>query len=834
MIPERWREAEEIFGEALEAPEESRREFLRRRCRDDKEMLTAVEGLLRSDGRAGSFLDSLVEETPEPEPEISNERRVGPYRLLRKIAEGGMGSVYLAARADAEFDRQVVLKLIRQGMESAEVRQRFRVERQILASLEHPWIARLYDGGTSDENLPYLVMEYVEGIPIDEYCDREGASLDQRLALFRKVCAAVQTAHQNLVVHRDLKPSNILVTPEGEPKLLDFGIAKMLDPETATGDGAATVPWSRWLTPDYASPEQIFGRRVTTASDVYSLGVLLCKLLTGQLPRRFASRSPAELERLVAEKPVTKPSELLRRNAAAAPESVSRHQLQGDLDTIVLEALHEDPSRRYASVEQLAEDIARFQGGFPVRARRDQAFYRLRKLLRRHRLAAAVTSAFVALLVVGILTLAAKSARIAHERDQLRAVLAFVKDVFKVAAEGEELTVREAVDRSAAILDRRFKDRPEVYATLVDTTGTIYMNLWEIEPALAQLERAVEMRRRLYGDDSPELAESLSSLGLALGFQGDFENGEANAREALQRTRQRLDARHPELIRPLNNLVTLLCFKGDIPAADEPSSEALDLARELMSEDREELVTAVGNRALVLTKKGEAEDAVKLYREALDLRRRYHGEAHPDVAVMLNNLALLLKQQDRFVEAADRYRQALALQRRLFGEDDPKLALTLNNLASLQLATGDAVSAAESYGAARDLIEQTFGRDHNGFVVTSAGLAAALNARGEPQAAVSLLVADLERWRQRFGGSWLLAQAESVLGESLTALERFAEAEDYLTRSYEVIREARGADDLKTRDAQDRLVELYRAWNQPDKLARYQQPALPVGPAREK
>ncbi len=658
-----------------------------------------------------------------------------------------MGSVYLAARADDTFRRQVVVKLIRRGMESAQTRQRLRTERQILATLDHPNIARLFDGGTIDdeslgENLPYFVMELVEGLPIDTFCDHHRLSIADRLRLFRKVCGAVHYAHRHLVVHRDLKPSNILVTTAGEPKLLDFGIAKLLGPEPIGIDAAPTVAWVRWLTPDYASPEQILGQPITTASDVYSLGGLLHRLLTGELPRRLAGLSPAQIERTFDGQPLKPPSELIHRQPESQdpdttapftdPQAIStargvrpqqlRQQLVGDLDTIVLKTLHRDPERRYRSVEQLAEDLLRHLRGFPVLARPDHPLYRLRKFVRRHRLGAASLAAFLLFFIAGTTTLAVQSARITQERDQLRAVISLVKDIFKVAAEGEELTVRQAVDRSAVILEHRLHDQPEVRALLMDTTGTIYLNLWAIEAAIAQLTQAVDMRTRLFGDGSPEVAESLSSLGLAMAFHGDLKDGETTARAALDHYRQRYGTGHPELVRPLNNLVSILCFKGDFATAETPSIEALTLARQGLPEASEAYVAAITNRALLLTKKNQPDEAATLYRETLELYRRYRGEEHPDVAAVFNNLALVLKRQEHLKAAEDLYRQALALERKLFGQHHRKVAVTLNNLAALLLHREDAPAAVATYREARDVALEALGPGHPGTLITNGRL----------------------------------------------------------------------------------------------------------------
>ena len=392
MSSQSWQQVWEIFEQAIARPPDERPVFLDEACGDDSQLRRAVEGMLAADQETESFLDRpLGQGGGRPAPAatggiLPRGTMVGPYRVLRQIGQGGMSTVYLAERADDAFPRQVALKLVRPGMESASILRRLRTERQILASLDHPYIARLYDGGTSDEGMPYFVMEHVEGVAIDEYCEQNQLSVDERLTLFGKVAEAVLYAHRNLVVHRDIKPSNILVMAGGDPKLLDFGIAKLIKPELMPTGVESTATWDRVLTPNYASPEQIRGKLITTASDVYSLGVLLYELLTGRLPHSFEGCSPREIESIITDTEPLPPSVAATRELATGSTPPTggeaetlpyrrkhsdeiRRRLAGDLDAIVLTALRSAPQRRYASVEQLMADIERHQAALPVMAR---------------------------------------------------------------------------------------------------------------------------------------------------------------------------------------------------------------------------------------------------------------------------------------------------------------------------------------------------------------------------------------------------------------------------------------------------------------------------------
>src|SRR6266853_795830 len=399
MQRERWLHIEEIVQSAIDCAVPDRSALLDSACGNDTELRREVESLLALHKDSGFTRSSALEDGIKVLEQLNGRvyegRRIGTYRVLREIGRGGMGTVYLAARADDAFQKLVAIKIIRRGLDTDDIIQRFRSERQILAMLDHPNIARLLDGGSTDEGLPYFVMEHIEGEPIDLYCDRLKVTITERLKLFQGICAALRYAHQNLVIHRDIKPGNVLVTKEGVPRLLDFGIAKLLAPGTSVGERTLTGP--RPLTPEYASPEQIRGETITTSSDVYSLGVLLYGLLTGKKPYRLASRTPAEMERAICAEP---------ERPSVAVGSMPGRRLRGDLDNIVLMAMRQEPQRRYASVEQFSEDIRRHLEGLPVIARPDTAGYRAAKFIARHKAGVAAAALLVLTLMAGVVATA--------------------------------------------------------------------------------------------------------------------------------------------------------------------------------------------------------------------------------------------------------------------------------------------------------------------------------------------------------------------------------------------------------------------------------------------
>jgi serine/threonine protein kinase len=420
MTPERFRQIRNLYEAALEIDPEKRLAFLRDACRGDDDLLDEVERLLMAHERTRGFIETPIlgsaafEPAGESIPKMEG-RRIGAYQVLREIGRGGMGAVYLCARADEEFQRQVAIKIVRFPLESEAILRRFRQERQILATLDHPNIARLFDGGTTEEGLPYFVMEYVEGQTIDSWCDERKLNVTERLELFRSVCAAVQYAHQNLVAHLDLKPANILVTTDGTVKLLDFGIARLLHPQGEEARASYTATLLQGMTPEYASPEQVRGMPISTASDVYSLGIVLYELLTGHRPYRMNSRILQDVVRVICEEDPTRPSMIVTEiEETKTPDAVSvvregtparlRQRLEGDLDNILLKTLRKDPARRYGSAEQLNEDLRRHLEGLPVSARKDTFSYRLERFVRRNRAGLAAGGLVIATLLAGLTT----------------------------------------------------------------------------------------------------------------------------------------------------------------------------------------------------------------------------------------------------------------------------------------------------------------------------------------------------------------------------------------------------------------------------------------------
>jgi serine/threonine protein kinase/tetratricopeptide (TPR) repeat protein len=815
MVNDRWLRIEAIFEEVVLLPKEEQEGRLAELCGGDERLRREVASLLAADAGASLFLEippvpSAFPSAILPPPPVTLGQRLGPYLVERKIGEGGMGAVYLGVRADGEFRQQVAIKVLGYGLDHANLLRRFRAERQILASLDHPNIARLLDGGTTGEGQPYLVMEHIDGMPIDRYCDRNGLDIDARIDLFRQVCAAVQYAHQNLVVHRDIKPSNILVTADGVPHLLDFGIAKILSGTALPIAPDATMTGHRLMTPQYASPEQVEGRPVTTASDVYGLGVLLYVLLTGRLPYRLDPDRLGAVEKAVVEQQPERPSTAVGHSAPSVegragpgdPDDPARsrrlaRRLAGDLDNIVLMALRKEPQRRYASVGLLSEDLRRYREGLTVLARPSTLGYRVTKFVGRHRLGVGLAAGFF-LLVLGLaVAMTVQAVRLARQRDEIRRerdkaveVARLLEEVFSVAdpsaARGETVTARELLDRGAARVAAGLKDQPEVQAALDTTMGNAYRGLGLNDRALPLLEKSLALRRRTFGEEHPQVAESLEALGTLTHARGDFDRAEALHRQGLALRRKLLGPDSPEVAESLNSLATDLVAKAKYDEAEPLLREAL--ASNRRRHDDEEVATNLANLGFLARQKGDLPAAEAFDREALAILRRIFGTAHPLIATQLNNLAVLQAERGDLAGAEKSYRESLAVAHRLYGEEHPEIALQLNNLASVLLMRGDAAAAEPLLRQSVAMRRKLLGPEHEQVAMGLNNLARVLEEKGDLAAARPLYEEALRISRKAFGEKHPRVAAQLVNLANLRAAQGDRAAAEPLARQALAIR----------------------------------------------
>ncbi len=740
---DRRRRVEALFADALEVAEEDRVAWLDERCAGDEALRAEVSSLLEASSRPGR-LDVLGREIGAvllggSASGVAEGERVGPYRLMRLLGSGGMGSVYLAEREGADFEQRVAIKVALRGPGSRARGEKFLDERKILAGLEHPGIARFIDGGWmapalgSPEGQPYIVMEYVEGEPITAYADRVRLSVPDRLRLFQQVCVAVHHAHQHLVVHRDLKPSNILVSPDGEPKLLDFGVARLLGEDEA--DAPATRTGARMLTPEYAAPEVVLGDPVTTASDVYSLGVLLYELLCGRRPFDLSSLAAADIERLVSTAEPRPPSTAVGQRGGtdddrASAEDVARVRgetlprlerlLHGDLDVIVLRAMAKDPARRYSSAAALSRDVARFLDGLPIEARGDSATYRLRRFVGRNRAAVAAAGLLVVSLLGGIVGTtwqarrAARSAALARaEADKARQTSELIAGLFEEAdpavALGDTLTVFELLGEGTRRVERDLIDVPDVQAELLGVLGRSYLAIGDYQTARRLLTRAAALRE---GAAAEERIVALRDLG-RLHFELSQSALADSVLQAALRVGEDLVPEKRYLAAEVLELLGLTHGdRGSWSEAEQYFERALAMREGLPGEKAMDLTTALVGLGDAAADRGDRERVDSLYRGALAAERALKGAEHPDVASILYRIGRSRLMRSDWVGGAQDIEEALRLFRSVYGEEHRRTATALVALAAAYHETGEWERADSLYGIVIPLQRRLFGGDH--------------------------------------------------------------------------------------------------------------------------
>ncbi len=756
MASASWDQIESLYERARAVRPGGRDAFLREHC-DDPAIRKEVASLLDARAQAPRFFEEVAEGAIDPlleevddsteggtfdPPDLTGEQ-VGSYRLGEQIGVGGMGLVYRAVRTDGDFERTVAVKLLRRRLYAEEAVRRFRAERQVLASLDHPNIAGLLDGGVTSGGRPYLVMEYVDGVPLTAYADAHDLGLDARLDLLQQVLEAVQAAHQQLVVHRDLKPSNVLVTDtEGTPRvtLLDFGIAKLLGdslpvtrPQTRTG--------RHLMTPAYAAPEQVEGAEITTATDVYQLGALAYELMAGTRPFEVSGKSLTEIEQILLNTTPRKPSD-----AQKTGSGVASSEMQGDLDTITMKTLRKEPERRYRSVEALSADVQRYRVGTPIEARPATLGYRARKFASRNRTAVAAGLVVALLVAAYAVTVTIQAGQLAEQRDraqreaeQAEAVSSFLVDLFEAAdperTGGDEVTAEDLLDQGSDRISS-LDDQPRVQANLLQTLGQTHRRLGHLSEADTLLQRAVEQYRSLGATTSTRYAEAVSQLGLYRRDQGEYEDAQAllddaiehrrekgspkalarelirqsyverqlghletaraRIEEALEIQRRELGENHVATAESYFNLAAILREQGRLSDATEYQRRSLSILQSQVDGPHRGLAVNYGSLGQLAKKKGALAEAETYHQNALDQKRALYDAPHPAIAVSLQSLGALYNDMGRFDEAEQHLREALRMRRDLQGPKHPDIAGLLHNLGALywdqgQLARADSV-----------------------------------------------------------------------------------------------------------------------------------------------
>lgn len=852
--------------EMLECIEESEREhFLQEVWSDQKNILLNVKGELNEVIKDEAYIG----------------QKIGPYRITEIIGRGGMGTVFKASRADGEFQQEVAIKLINSGIHTDETVQRFLIEREILAGLQHPNIAHLNDGGVTDNGLPYLVMEYIKGEPIDEYCNRHRLTISERLDIFKEVCAAVQFAHNNLIVHRDLKCQNIYVTGNKYVKILDFGIAKLLDPGHQNLSTLETLPGQKIWTPQFAAPEQVRGEHVTVLSDIYSLGILLFKILTDTYPYDLEGKNLAEMEETIKNASLLLPSQAVMHQtkndeAAANRKTTSvalQNSLRGDLDALVSKAIRKEPEYRYRSAEHLSEDIDRYKSGIPLLAREGTYRYRMNKFIKRHKVGLAAASAFliVLLLFSGIYTWRITEERnIAQlERDKLEEIVDFITGLFEasnpVQAQGNELTAVDLLDQGVERAET-LTDRPVLQAELLSVIGSTYRGMNRPEKATPLLEKALQIQKNYWQSDHADIANTLNTLGSVYWSDKNIEEADQYLAEALEMRRRLYGNNHPEVFTSMNNYALVLKDKGEWDAAEKLYLEDLEARKKYYGDEHFKIGVSLNNLATLLQQRGKYAEAEKYFRESLTIWQKEQGQEHSDVAIALNNLGALLRESGINDEAEQLLLKSLAIREKVYGKDHLKVTYCLNNLALVYMKENRFEEAVQYANRSLQIRQQAHNGTHYNIARTLAILGDIESARnrfpeaesyylesmnmrlelysenhirvaasrkdlGElyldnemPSEAESMLRKALTAYNNYYpSGHIQSARLKGMLGSSLLMQSRFEEAESFILEEYNALQNIPGMHFTFIEQSLSRLVDLYDKWQKPKLAEEYRQ-----------
>jgi serine/threonine protein kinase/tetratricopeptide (TPR) repeat protein len=781
-----------------------------------------------------------------PQPLIGD---IGPYHIIEMLGEGGMGVVYLAEQTEP-IRRRVAVKVIKPGMDSANVIARFETERQALALMNHPNVARVLDAGTTDAGRPYFVMEHVPGIPITDYCDRHTLSTGERLKLFLTVCDGIQHAHQKGIIHRDLKPSNVLVAvQDGEPvaKVIDFGVAKAVD-QRLTERTLFTEFGQLLGTPEYMSPEQaeMTTLDIDTRSDIYSLGVLLYELLVGALPfeRKYLRRAALiEIQRIIRTEDPSTPSTRLSTLDDAAGVARKRRtdrtslqrQLKGDLDWITMKALEKDRTRRYATASQLADDIGRYLTSEPVAAGPPSASYRFGKFVRRNRGPVTASALVLVALLAGLAVSSVLYVRAERERRRAdtqahvaQRVSDFLTGLFEISdpteAQGRDVTARELLDKGAKEING-LKDQPAVQATLMDTMGRVYHSLGLYDQSAELLEKAVAIRRRDPGPDSLDYAESVYNLSSVRWDRGDSQEAERLARESLRVREAQLGPNAIETGRSVNMVAVVLQELQRLDEAEREYKRALEIFRQAPGDNQVELSGIENDLATLYQERAEYPKALELYADAVRIRRAKLGDDNPTTVQVVVNMAGTLQLAQRYKEAEVLYREGLTKQKKAYGNEHPLVATTLGNLALVRHELGDDREGEALFREALDIQRKRYGDNSLGVAVTTSGLAKTLQAQGKLKEAEALFRQAVAVEKSVAGDKHPAVGIDmSNLGECLFVMKRYDEAEQVLLAAEHQLVESSGPHHPRTAKARRRLVALYRAMGKPDLAAKYETP----------
>jgi serine/threonine protein kinase/tetratricopeptide (TPR) repeat protein len=890
MDSSRWQKAQSLFHQAVDLPPAEQRNFLEARCADDPALVGEILNLLAEDSLGDSMLDRDVAHVAhqvlhDPSSNDPPFKEFGPYRILKKLGEGGMGVVYLAERDD--LHSQVAIKVLRDAWLSPSRRARFAVEQRTLAQLNHPSIARLYDADTSPDGTPFFVMEYVEGIPLTDFCQHHNCPVAERLRLFRDVCEAVLYAHQHAVIHRDLKPSNILVKDDATVRLLDFGIAKQLESLGESGDALPnpTMTGLRLMTPAYAAPEQIRGEQVGIQADVYSLGVVLYELLAGRLPFDLSNRTPAQAEKVLTEQEPEKPSTAAEHASESAAKNLSpalvSKRAWADLDVLCLTAMHKDVRQRYQSVEAVIRDVDHYLRGEPLDAQPDTLRYTVGKFVRRNWRTLSAAAAVVAILLTLVifytirLTRARNAALAQAERTQR--IQHFMLNLFQggdpSAAPPDDLRVVTLLDRGVQEA-RSLDTEPAVQAELFETLGGIYQKLGKYDRADSLLQSALHTRQMTFGADSVETAKSLLALGSLRDDQARYEESERLIRQSLDINKRHLPQDDPAVAKSMLALGTVLADRGAYDqsiamlertvrlysAPNSAPADAADSLHQLANAQfyagHYEIATALNQRVLEMYKKiygdrhplvadiyinlgairydlGHYPEAEQYDRQALDIVQSWYGKDNPETAIDLTILARALVYQNRYDEATDLLQQSLAIKERTFGKVHPSVASTLNELGNIASKTGKYDLAKKYFNRMADIYRTVYGERHYLVATALSNLGSVYIAERDWASAEKIFRQVIPLYTETQSATHInTGIAHTKLGRVLLRQRRYAEAEAETSAGYDILAPQMDPRVSWLTNARQDLVEECDALHQREQAAKFRAEIAATHPAK--